>query len=125
LAPLTADLSQRKKFERKYPSFWETVLEENDSKDDLTVSRRKGLKRMNSGALLKSVLEVWQKQLRYIVPDPADARKSDYEYHAQWAQAVFELNKDEYRALISRWRKKHDRRRNLWRDLKVRHLPVG
>jgi len=125
LAPLTADLSQGKKIERKYPSFWETILEENDTKDDLTVSRRNSLKKMNSAPLLKSILEVWQKQLRHVVPDPADVRKADYEHHARWAQAVFELDKDEYRALISRWRRKHDRRRNLWRDLKDRHLPVG
>jgi len=125
LSPLTSDLSQGKKLERKYPSFWETVLEENHSKDDLTVSRRNSLKKINSSPLLKSVLEVWQKQLRHIVPDPAGARKSDYKEYARWAQALFELNKDQYRVLITHWHKKHDRRRNLWRDLKTRHLPVG
>ena len=125
LVPLTSDLSQGKKITKKYPNFWETVLQESDSKDDLTASRRKSLKEMKPDSFLKTALEVWQKQLRHIVPDPADTRKSDYEQHARWAQAVFELNKDEYRALITRWRKKHDRRRNLWRDLKTRHLPVG
>ncbi len=125
LVPLTSDLSQGKKITKKYPTFWETVLQESDSKDDLTASRRKSLKEMKPDSFLKTALEVWQKQLRHIVPDPADTRKSDYEQHARWAQAVFELNRDEYRVLITRWRKKHDRRRNLWRDLKARHLPVG
>ncbi|MBW1960887.1 MAG: hypothetical protein JRH18_12940 [Deltaproteobacteria bacterium] len=125
LVPLTTDLSQSKKITKKYPNFWETVLGESDSKDDLTVSRRDSLKEMNADPFLKTILEVWQKQLRHIVPDPADAHKSDYERHARWAQALFELNKDEYKVLITRWHKKHDRRRNLWRDLKAKHLPLG
>jgi hypothetical protein len=125
LVPLTEDLPESKKIAKKYPIFWETVLQESNPKGDLTVSRRDALREMNSAPCLNIVLEVWQRQLRHIVPDPVDARKSNYEYHAQWAQALFELDKNEYRALIARWRKKHDRRRNLWRDLKARHLPVG
>ena len=50
------------------------------------------------------------------------ARKSDYGEYARWAEALFELDKDEYRALITRWRKKHDRRRNLWRAFENQRL---
>ena len=125
LVPLTEDLPQSKKISEKYPIFWETVIPGIGSKEDLTISRRNGLQEMKSDLYLKTVLEVWQKQLRHIVPNPADTRKSDYNEYARWAEALLELSKDEYKALISRWHKKHDRRRNLWRDLKARHLPVG
>jgi len=124
LVPLTEDLPQYRKIAEKYPVFWKTVFQKSGSKDDLTVSRRSSLKDMNPDPFFKNVLAVWQKQLRHVVPDPADVHKSDYDQHARWAQALFELNKDEYGALITRWRKKHDRRRNLWRDLRARDLPV-
>jgi len=125
LALLTRDLPQGEKIKVKHPFFWETVLIEGDSRGDLTASRRKGLREMKAGPYLKTALEIWQEQLRRIVPDPASAHKSNYEEYARWAQALFELNRDEYNVLITHWRKKHDRRRNLWRDMKARHLPVG
>jgi len=125
LALLTRDLPQSEKIKVKYPSFWENVLIEGDSRGDLTVSRRKGLREMKAGPYLKTALEIWQAQLRRIVPDPASAHKSNYEEYARWAQALFELNRYEYSVLITHWRKQHDRRRNLWRDMKARHLPVG
>jgi len=125
LALLTRDLPESEKIKVKHPSFWDTVLPEGNSKGDLTASRRKGLREMKAGLYLKTVLEVWEKQLWHIVPDPANAHKSNYEEYARWAQALFELNRDEYRVLISHWRKKHNRRRNLWRDMKARHLPVS
>ena len=55
---------------------------------------------------------------------PADAYKSDYTDHAAWCKAVHELNQNTYTALLSRWRKKHNRRRNLWRDMKAIGLSV-
>jgi len=125
LALLTRDLSRSETIKIKYPSFWETVLPEGGSREDLTVSRRKGLREMKAGLYLKTAIKVWEKQLRHIVPDPANAHKSNYEEYARWAQALFELNRDEYSVLITHWRKKHNRRRNLWRDMKARHLPVG
>jgi hypothetical protein len=124
LVPLTRDLPEGQKIAKKYPNFWETVLRESNLKDDLTRSRQNGLKQIKAGPYLTTVLEVWQKQLRHVAPDPADVRKANYEYHARWAHAVFELNKDGYKVLIAQWRKKHDRRRNLWRDLKMRQLPI-
>jgi len=124
LAVLTKDLPHSEKIKEKYPSFWKTVLPEDRSREDLTASRRTGLQKMKTGPCLKTALEVWQRQLRRIVPDPANAHKSNYEEYARWAQALFELSRDEYKVLITHWRKKHNRRRNLWRDIKARHLPV-
>ena len=110
LALLTRDLPQDEKIKVKHPFFWETVLIEGDSSGDLTASRRRGLLEMKAGPYLKTALEIWQEQLRRIVPDPASAHKSNYEEYARWAQALFELNRDEYNVLITHWRKKHDRR---------------
>ena len=64
-------------------------------------------------------MDVWKEHLHLIVPNPADAYKSDYTDHAAWCKAVHELNQNTYTALLSRWRKKHNRRRNLWRDMKA------
>lgn len=124
VARLTKDLHDSKKIKEKHPSLWKTVLPEDSSGEDLTTSRRKGLRELKAGPCLETVLEVWQKQLRQIVPDPAHAYKSDYKEHARWAEALFELNRDEYRVLITHWRNQHNRRRNLWRDMKAGHLPV-
>lgn len=124
MARLTKDLPDSKKIKEKYPSFYKTVLPEVGSRADLSASRCNGLREMEAGPYLKTTLKVWQKQLRCIVPDPAGAHQSNYEKHARWAQALFELNRDEYTILITDWREKHNRRRNLWRDMKKKRLPV-
>ncbi len=124
LGLFTRDLPNSEKIKTKYPSFWKTVLPEDDSGGDLANSRRKGLRKMKAGSYLTDVLEIWKKHLRRIIPDPANAHKSNYEEYACWAEALFEINKDEYYALMAQWRRKHNRRRNLWRDLKAMNLPV-
>jgi len=124
LGLLTRDLPNSEKIKTKYPSFWRTVLPEDDSGGDLANSRCKGLRKMKAGSYLTDVLEIWKKHLRRIIPDPANAHKSNYGEYACWAEALLELNKDEYHALMAQWRRKHIRRRNLWRDLKAMNLPV-
>ncbi len=124
LGLFTRDLPNSEKIKTKYPSFWETVVPEDNSGGDLAQSRRKGLRKMKAGSYLAEVLEIWKKHLRRIIPDPANAHKSNYEEYACWAEALFELNKDEYHALMAQWRRNHNRRRNLWRDLKAMNLPV-
>ena len=79
---------------------------------------------MNAGPSLLVAMDVWKEHLHLIVPDPADAYKSDYTDHAAWCKAVHELNQNTYKVLLSRWRKKHNRRRNLWRDMKAIGLSV-
>jgi hypothetical protein len=69
-------------------------------------------------------MEAWKEHLHLIVPDPANAYKSDYSDHAAWCKAVHELNQNTYTALLSRWRKKYNRRRNLLRDMKAIGLSV-
>jgi len=124
LGLFTRDLHNGEKIKTEYPSFWRTVIPEDNSGRDLAQSRSKGLRKMKAGSYLTDVLEIWKKHLRRIIPDPANAHKSNYEEYACWAEALLELNKDEYHALIAQWRRKHNRRRNLWRDLKAISLPV-
>jgi hypothetical protein len=125
LARLTSDLPGSKALEQKYPVFCKTALPEEALPADLLGKFRcSGLKKMKAGPSLSLAMEVWKEHLHLIVPDPANAYKSDYTNHASWCKAVQELNQKTYNALISRWRKKHNRRRNLWRDMKAIGLSV-
>jgi len=125
LARLTSDLPDSKRLVRKYPVFYETALPAAASKNDLLGSFRcRGLKKMNAGLSLNVAIEVWKEHLHLIVPDPANAYKSDYSDQAAWCKALHELNQNTYKALVTRWRKKHNRRRNLWRDMKAIGLSV-
>jgi hypothetical protein len=125
LARLTSDLPDSKRLVQKYPVFYKTVLPAEASADDLLGSFRcSGLKKMNAGPGLLVATDVWKEHLHLIVPDPADAYKSDYTDHAAWCKAVHEMNQYSYTALLSQLRKKHNRRRNLWRDMKAIGLSV-
>ncbi len=125
LTRLTSDLPNSKRLVQKYPVFYETVLPAEASADDLLGDfRRRGLKKMSAGPSLHLAMEVWKELLQLIVPDPAKAYKSDYTDHAAWCKALHELNQNTYKALVTRWRKKHNRRRNLWRDMKAIGLSV-
>jgi hypothetical protein len=79
---------------------------------------------MKAGPSLHLAMDVWKDHLHLIVPDPTNVYKSDYSHHAAWCKAVRELNQKAYKSLISRWRKTHNRRRNLWRDMKAIGLSV-
>jgi hypothetical protein len=125
LARLTADLPGIKTLKQKYPVFCKTAMPDEEFPDDLLGKFRcSGLKKMKAGPSLILAMDVWKEHLHLIVPDPANAYKSDYTDHASWCKAVHELNQETYNALISRWRKKHNRRRNLWRDMRAIGLPV-
>jgi hypothetical protein len=125
LARLTSDMPDSKRFMRKYPVFYKTALPAEASADDLLGDFRcRGLKKMDAGPGLLAAMEVWKEHLHLIMPDPANAYKSDYTDHAAWCKALHELNQNSYKALLLRWRKKHNRRRNLWRDMKAIGLSV-
>jgi len=125
LARLTSDLPDSKRLVQKYPVFYKTALPAEVSADDFLGSFRcRGLKKMSAGPGLLVAMDVWKEHLHLIVPDPAHAYKSDYTDHAAWCKAVHELNQNSYTALLSQWRKKHNRRRNLWRDMKAIGLSV-
>jgi hypothetical protein len=125
LARLTLDLPDSIRLVKKYPVFYKTALPTEVTADDLLGNFRcRGLKKMDGGRGLLAAMEVWKEHLHLIVPDPANAYKSDYTVHAAWCNALHELNQNSYKALLLRWRKKHNRRRNLWRDMKAIGLSV-
>jgi len=124
LARLTKDLPGSGKLKKAYPTFFKVVLPEDSGSSVLGKSRCSALKDMDAGSCLLRTMEVWEKRLRYIVPDPSKAHKSDYSYHAQWMKALYELNRRAYEDMLAQWYEKHNRRRNLWRDMRGLRLPV-
>jgi len=124
LARLTKDLPGSSKINRKHPTFFKIVLPEDSGVSLLDKARCSGLRKMDAGRSLSTALDVWKNRLRHIIPDPANAYKSDYTRHAQWMKALYELSQDAYDTVLARWHKKHKRRRNLWRDMQSHRLPV-
>jgi hypothetical protein len=66
----------------------------------------------------------WLARLTSDLPDSKRLVKKYPAFHAVWCKALHELNQTTYKALLTQWRKKHNRRRNLWRDMKAIGLPV-
>jgi hypothetical protein len=124
LARLTADLPGIDGLRRRYPAFCDVVLPKKGQASELEKARREGLRRMEAGECLEPALKVWRSMLHRIVPDPAVAYGSRYETHAAWTKALHEMNAENCKRLLAQWRETHKRRRNLWRDLASRGLPL-
>ena len=60
-----------------------------------------------------------------IVPDPRTARSSHYDACAEWMAAIFELDPAAYEQIRAAWSVTHKARRNLWRALAAKRLPVS
>ena len=122
LARLTGDWQG---IEKRFPVFYQFVIPADDPFSSiLEKSRRDGLQKMKVGKLCDLLMMVWQMHLARIVPDPSDSHKSSYTRHVNWAKALHELNPEACTKLLRRWQKKHNRRRNLWRDLKAAGLSI-
>ncbi len=124
LALLTADLDETRRLEKNHPYFSRTVIPVDRAPGVLDEHRRQALKRLGAEDFLGDILAVWETHLHRIMPDPAKAHKSNYGEHAAWAAALKELDPSQFEKLMGRWRAKHNRRRNLWRDLKAQGLLV-
>lgn len=123
LARLTKDLPNRDNIKNQYPTFFEEVLPGKAS-SDLGKARLARLKKMDAGVYTSTITEIWKKHLHHVIPDPSNAHKSEYTTHARWMKALYELDRDEYHRMLKQWRSKHNRRRNLWRDMKAQKLPL-
>ena len=122
LARLTGDWQG---IEKRFPAFYKFVIPADDPFGGvLQKSRCDGLQNMKVGKLRDLLMMVWQKHLARIVPDPSDSHKSSYMRHVNGAKALHELNPEACTKLLRRWQKKHNRRRNLWRDLKAAGLTI-
>ena len=124
LARLTKDLPEADALREQYPAFCEVVLPEDIDEPELTKSRQWALSEMGIEDRLPVVEAIWQTFLHRLVPDPADARGSAYGEQAGWMRALFEIDRDGYDRLLAEWHLAHGRRRNLWRDMRARELPL-
>jgi hypothetical protein len=125
LACLTGDLPGGERIRKSWPAFYEVVVFADDPVGrELVKSRRAAVNNMKVAKLRALIMEVWKTHLIRIIPDPAQAHKSEYAGHAAWAKALQDLNLEAYDKLLARWRKKHNRRRNLWRDMQAAGLPI-
>lgn len=121
---LTNDLHGSDNLQKQYPVFFDVVLQSDFEKSKLDKIRGNKLKKMDAGNYVSTVMDIWRKHLYCIVPDPANLYNSRYDEHAKWMKALYELNHDEYKNLLSRWHQTHKQRRNLWRDMKKQQLPI-
>ena len=124
LTRLTKDLPGSASLRKPYPTFFEVILSADSGSSQLDRARCKGLKKMDAGACLLRAIAIWKIHLGCLVPDLGKSYKSNYEEHARWMRALYELSRDEYESLLSQWRVSHKQRRNLWRDMKKWQLPT-
>jgi len=124
LAVFTMDAPGKEKWKKQYPALFRAAFPLSNVKSDLALSRKKALKTISAGESFEQAIEVWKKQFFRLVPDPSKSSKSQYQIHASWMKALFELNRKDYDTLLDDWRKRHGRRKNLWRDMRGEGLPV-
>ncbi len=116
---LTQDLNAvNQSVQTEYPKFYNVVIDNRTTPSNDSASRQAYLQAYGPENLLDQVIACWKRKLRLIVPNPKDAKKSDYKEHASWMSSLQELNAAEYRLLFTEWRDVHRRRRNLWRDMR-------
>ena len=90
----------------------------------LLASRRKWLSRLGAAALIPELRAFWKRNLLRFVPDPASNAGSDYERCVDWLRALWEIDPDAAKRLLSEWGAIHWRRRSLWRTVREKGLPV-
>lgn len=90
----------------------------------LRMSRRRWLERLGVSSLTPELLAFWKRNTHRIVPDPGCVKGADYNACADWARALWEINPPSCEHLLARWSVVHQRRRNLWRTLRTKGLPI-
>ncbi|MEW6685393.1 MAG: hypothetical protein AB1393_04210 [Candidatus Edwardsbacteria bacterium] len=124
LARLTKDLPDSDNLKKQYPTFFKVVLPMDPVLSKLDKIRCEKLKEMDTGIYVSIVIDIWKEHLHCILPDPTKSHKSRYYEHAKWMRALYELNPDGYKKVLSHWQKTHKQRRNLWHYIKEEQLPV-
>lgn len=115
---LTKDLTDIKYQEKSsYPKFYQVVIVPNQAFTPDDVSRRKYLQEYAPSDLWETVMDYWKKNLHNFVPKPEMSQNSDYTTNAEWMSALKELAPQNYQKLLSEWKVKHQRRRNLWKAM--------
>ena len=116
LFALTFEIAELSDLRKKYPSLFKAIYHPREG-DPQNPSILKGLKETNGIALAPLLEDFWKKNLLNFLPDPAHADKSNYAAHAKWLAVLKEVNPKEYQTILTQWKKKHHRRRNLWKAI--------
>ena len=109
---------------KRCPKLKKLLEHERRGGEVLARSRRRWLMRLGGRELLPEVLDLLKRHIRVFVPDPASSYSSSYEGCAEWMAAVLEFAPDEYREILAGWQDVHHRRRNLWKAMSARRLPI-
>lgn len=115
---LTKDLTQiYYQGQAPYPKFYEIVIKPKDLSSHDDACRQSYLQQYAPDNLWDKVISYWKAQLQNFVPRPELSQNSNYTEHSQWMAALKELAPQGYKELISKWKVKHHRRRNLWKAM--------
>ncbi len=121
---LTQDIGELQSLGTQYPNLFSYIILPSETDPELNRVRRAWLNQVTGGAIREWIVECWKQNITCLVPDPSDARHSDYSQFAHWLQVVYELNPQGYHDLIESWKQEHKKRRNLWNAVKAAGLPV-
>jgi len=116
LFALTFDIADLSDLRKKYPSLFKAIYHPRES-DPQNHSILKWLKKTDGMALVPLLKAFWKQHLLDFLPDPVNADKSNYDAHAKWLAALKEVNPKAYQTVLTQWKQKHHRRRNLWKAI--------
>jgi hypothetical protein len=113
---LTFSIAEVSNLKKQYPSLFKAI--HNPLKyHSQNLYTLKWLKEINGISFAPLLKDFWVKQLLNFLPDPVNAHKSNYGQHARWLSALREVNPKEYQTILTQWKQKHHRRRNLWKAI--------
>ncbi|HAH05674.1 MAG TPA: hypothetical protein DCM05_03965 [Elusimicrobia bacterium] len=90
----------------------------------LLASRRTWLHRLGATTLVPELQAFWKRNIHRFIPGPESNAGSDYDRCVEWMQALWEVDSDAAKRLLGEWGAVHWRRRNLWRAVGKKGLPV-
>ena len=123
LFTLTFDMAELSDLRKKYPSLFKAIYHPREG-DPQNPSILKWLKKTDGKALAPLLKAFWKQHLLDFLPDPANADKSNYDAHAKWLAALKEVNPKAYQTVLTQWKKKHHRRRNLWKAIQEAGIKI-
>ena len=118
---LTSDLASISNLKKQYPNLFDLLYQRNDKED---ISRQKWLKKIKGKELLPLLINCWKSNIKKLIPNPSNARKTNYKYNVQWLMTCKELNQAAFQEILDQWKIEHKRKRNLWKAIKDKGLVV-
>jgi len=121
IATLLLDVGQARGALKERSPRLKRLLEGERGDHTLERSRRRWLVKLKGHELLPDLLGFLTRHVHAFMPDP---RCADYEQCADWMAAVHEFAPEKYRKILQSWQDVHRRRRNLWKAMSARKLPI-